>query len=145
LKEQTENLNLISEPPLEFIKDSANSGTYVFIYEGLSFEENAQQEFLKWVKKGNTLFISAEYTHIFDADTLNLKFKHDVHGDKVISYPEYNFANPNLKSPQPYVFERDESMNYFSKIDTVNQTVLGWTNFEKEDKEINFLRIPYGD
>lgn len=148
LKEQAEDFNLISEPPLDFIKDSAVSGTYVFVYDGVWFEDHAQEELLEWVEKGNTLFISAEYSHIFDADTLNLEFKHGIHGDKIISYPEYNFANPQLKSPQPYVFERDESINYFNKIDTLNHTVLGWTKFEKEDheisKQVNFLRVSHG-
>ncbi|HLS30708.1 MAG TPA: DUF4350 domain-containing protein [Flavobacteriaceae bacterium] len=148
LKEHTENLNLIGEPPLQFIRDSSISGTYMFIYEGIIFEKHSQEEFLEWVEKGNTLFISAVYSHIFDSDSLKLEFKHGIHGDNIINYKEYSFANPNLKSDEPYIFERDENLNYFSKIDTLNQTVLGYENFVKEDKEvfkeINFLRIPYG-
>lgn len=148
LKDHTENLNLISDPPLQFIKDSSISGTYMFIYEGLVFENHSQEEFLEWVEKGNVLFISAEFSHIFQSDTLNLKFKHGIHGDNIINYTEYSFANPKLKSEEPYRFERDESINYFYNIDAINHTVLGYTNFEKEDKdvfqEVNFIRIPYG-
>lgn len=149
LKEQAQHLNLIKQPPLEFIKDSTVSGTYIFINQGFSFGEHARKDFLQWVEKGNVLFLSAEYSQIFESDSLSLQFEYGIRGKNIINYPEYKFSNPNFKTVEPYIFPRDASISYFKKIDSLNQTVLGWTNFKDENKknyqeEINFLRIPYG-
>src|SRR5690625_2929256 len=149
LEEQANELQIIPKQPLEFIEDSTVYGTYMFMYEGVNFSESAQEKFLKWVEKVNTLVLSAEYSHIFDNDSLHLRFKYDIKGNDIINYPVFNFYNPELKNAEDFVFERDATLSYFNEIDSLNHLVLGWNNFKNanqllEPNEINFLKIPYG-
>lgn len=149
LKDNSAEINLINNSPYEFAKDSNKKGTYILIDRELFIGETATKALLDWVDQGNTLFLSAEYADFFDLDTLKTEYQIKFTKENITNYPTYNFANPNLKQSKNYSFISSSDLTYFSKIDTLEQTVLGWTSFRlggenSKKSEINFLEIPFG-
>lgn len=147
LKTQTDQFFLAEESPYHHLKDSTFSGNYILIDEELYFGETTLNQMLKWVEKGNTLFVAAAYSDLFDLDTLQLRIRGKTRTKSLLNYPEYNFFNEKLKAENPYVFKRNSSISYFHKIDTLQHIALGNTALKEENNqpEINFIKIPFGN
>src|SRR5699024_409230 len=65
------------------------------------------------------------------------------------SYPHYNLVNPALAPQRDYVFKHPQPVQYFSRLDTLEQVVLGEAKLEADstyqsDKQINFIKAPLG-
>lgn len=149
LKEQSKNFKIVDQPPYTFLQDSTRSGTYVFIDDKLMLNKTATQRLLDWVKKGNTLFIAANYTTLFDYDSLHLQQRKKMRRNSLINYPQFNLSNPELKADSGYVFKHNTGLHYFKQIDTLNQTVLGEAYLKKDSLnkskgEVNFIAVPLG-
>lgn len=110
----------IYKSPYLFLKDSTINGNYFFVDNNLNFGKEEFNELLKFVEKGNNVFISTNGANI---DTLNAKTK-NYNSTEFEEVYYHQIKNRNLNNEE-YYFDRDFDKLYFSKIDTANTTVLG--------------------
>ena len=130
--------------PYIYLQDSLRKGTYLFIDRAINFGKEEFVELMKFVERGNDVFISTKGINI---DTLNFK------ADRIISYnleekPFFKLVNRAFKNKE-YSFDR-QFFNYgFSEVDSLNTTVLGITGYLNEENErteeaVNFVKFNYG-
>ncbi len=135
---------------LKELKDSTKTISF-FINDGISFDKQASEALLKYVEKGNIVFISANYFYGNLSDTLNISVGTDSNG--LFKKPSLNsFINPSLKKNAKRFSDVIEN-SYFTKIDTLQAIALGTIEIDKNDKinndtipdiNINFIKMPYG-
>jgi len=149
LREEMSNLfpNKIEDvhtPPYIYLEDSTRVGTYFFVDEALNFGDSEFIRLLEFVERGNDVFIS---THGIQIDTLNFKTERLVSknlDEKVF----FKFKNKVFKGKE-YSFDRPFVNHVFTKIDTLNTTVLGITGYvnaqgERTEEGVNFVKFSYG-
>ncbi len=113
-------------------------GTFINISEANNIDDQSMEEILYFVSHGNYAFLSMKAFPKLLLDSLKIQLKTDF-------MPKENvtiwMANKKV-SPKKYIFNTGLS-DYFSKIDTLNTTVLGYQNSNKNKKQINFIEVPY--
>lgn len=140
----------ISIPPYEQLMDSLGDGTYFFVNDQVSFDKAEREKLLKWVGRGNTLFVSATSQSAMLLDTLGLELKNFYEQKTLVRKPLVNLTNPKLKAAQPYLMDKETSTSYFVKIDTAKTTVLGEYDIMRDadstlikEPKINFVKVPF--
>ncbi len=119
------------------VKDYRIKGTFLSISKNVDLDKESITEICTFVNHGNTAFISSEMIPNSLLDSLKLKMNSDFKFSDSI----YNWvANKKLGS-QKYKITEGVNNNYFSKIDTVNTTVLGYQN--GDSTRINFIKVDY--
>jgi hypothetical protein len=103
-----------------FHKDSVQEGNYIIIAKTINLNKFDFDELMKYIKAGNSVFMSAFDWRGYLADSLKIESRAE-YAKKNVSL---NFVNSKLKAPQNYVFNRDIANQYFSSIDTAKATVL---------------------
>ena len=131
-------------PPYEFLQDESKSGTYIFIDNALNFGDAEFKYIMKFVERGNDVFIS---THGFIIDTLNIKTTRLVTAN-IQEKPFFKMINRNFASKE-FLFDRTFVNQVFTIIDTLNTTVLSKTGYlnsagERTQEEINFIKLKFG-
>ena len=135
---------------LKELKDSTKTVS-LFINDGIAFDKQASGSLLKYVEKGNSVFISANYFYGELSDTLNISISTDMNG--LFKKPSLNsFTSPSLKKNERRFKDVIEN-SYFTKIDTLNTIALGIIKIEKDNKtkhdtipdtNINYIKVPFG-
>jgi len=140
----------VQVPPFEFLaKNETFQGTYVFINNSVQFEEAELHLILDWVAEGNTLFIASEDFEEQLRDTLHFDTRIHYGGFEVAQKQAHQIVNPKLKGKQPYPYQKDNSVGFFSKIDTLKSSVIAVINFPDADEEdqkevVSAIRTPFG-
>jgi len=137
-------IKTVNSPPYVYLEDSTRVGTYFFVDEALNFGDAEFLRLLKFVERGNDVFIS---THGMNIDTLNFETKRLVSknfDEKVI----FKLHNKAFKGKE-YSFDRPFVNQVFTKIDTLNSTILGISAYvnaegERTEEGINFIKYTYG-
>lgn len=134
----------VYQSPYLFLKDSINKGTYFFVDGKLNFGEEEFNELLKFVARGNDVFIA---TNDFNLDTLNVKTK-QLSTTAFEEKAYQNIVNKKLDANE-YHFDRDFPKAYFSNVDTLKTTVLGELLIKNEKDSIvshkpNFIKTEFG-
>jgi hypothetical protein len=93
LREQDLEIQDVDIPPFEFLEDTTLTGTYFFLNNSLSIDNNELKKILKWVGKGNTAFFIAESFSENILDTLNLKTNILVPREGISSKPLLNLTD----------------------------------------------------
>jgi hypothetical protein len=130
-----------------------NRTNYIFINNEFSPDALDMRELLDFVKKGNTVFLSANYileeledtlkfnsSSFFDEEILNQKadLNKGMYGwQKEV---KVNLYNPVLNDTTGYV-SKIRNNTYFSSFDTATVTVLGNVG----GKRVNFIKMPFGN
>jgi len=142
-----ERFEEIKIPPYEYLNEEPKNGTYFFLNNYVSFDDDELDDILNWVSKGNTLFISAYNFGGNLEDTLKVQLSSYISADGFKSRPALNLVNSNLKLEKALKFDQDLPAVYFEEIDTLNQVVLGTSTFRKKDAEekINFIKTGFGN
>lgn len=141
----------INQPPYEFLLDNDTiSGTYFFVNGAVSFDDSELDRILNWVSKGNTLFVSSKTISYNLLDTLSIETDNLVSLDDISTQPLVELVNKNLKTKHPYHYKRDTYNTYFSKVDTLQTSVLGVTQLYQDTLQIkkpklNYIKQPFGD
>ncbi|MFK5957759.1 MAG: DUF4350 domain-containing protein [Lutibacter sp.] len=138
---EIENIKI---PPYSYLEDTTHIGTYFFVDEAINFGNAEFLHLMKFVERGNEVFIS---THGMNIDTLNFETERLVSknlDEKVF----FKFKNKVFKGKE-YSFDRPFINQVFTKIDTLNTTVLGITGYvnaanERTEEGINFVKFSYG-
>jgi len=142
-----DSLKKIAVPPYEFLNstEADASGTYFFFNSSIGFDHSEGDLLLEWVAKGNTLFVSAHQISSRLKDTLNFELKSNIEFDGLSSAQNLNFYNPILKLEEDLYFDKQVAKVYFSKIDTLQHEVLGYTRYKQNgNRNINFIRSKFG-
>lgn len=145
-----DNLIQITQPPFEALQ-SADSlhGTYFFVNNDVLFGKAELNSLLDWTSKGNTLFIASGSFDEQLQDTLNFETSALFADFGETPKQVHQLLNPNLKSNTTYTFSKDDYAIYFSKIDTLNTTLIGQVDYPVEDgsdtqKHFNVIQQNFG-
>ncbi|MDY8137409.1 DUF4350 domain-containing protein [Aquimarina sp. 2201CG5-10] len=140
----------INIPPYEFLSDNDTiSGTYFFVNGSVSFDEIELNKVLNWVEKGNTLFVSAKGISNNLLDTLQIEVDNILKYDDISTKPIVELTNKQLKTTDPYLYDRDTYNPYFSKLDTLKTTAIGIMQLYNDtlrikDPKINYISQDFG-
>lgn len=132
------------KPPYLYLKDSTLTGTYFFVDNAINFGKDELYRLMNFVKRGNDVFIA---THGINIDTLGFKTRRLVSknlDDKVF----FKFNNKAFNNKE-FSFDKDFNNQVFTKIDTANTTILGFTGYlnnqnKRTEKGVNFVKYKYG-
>lgn len=134
----------IDKNPYQFLSetDVDFNSNLLFINNYLHFDEEELGELLNYVDRGNNVFLSASDFSQTLKDTLKIDIytQRNFTEDSVMA----QMANPNFKK-QEFIYTRGVFKSYFSSIDTIKTTVLGYFKKEvDEPQRINFIKVPIG-
>ncbi|SNR31402.1 DUF4350 domain-containing protein [Lutibacter flavus] len=137
-------IKTVDIPPYIYLGDSTRVGTYFFADEALNFGDAEFLRLIEFVERGNDVFIS---THGMDIDTLNFETERLVSknlDEKVF----FKLLNKAFKGKE-CSFDRPFSNQVFTKVDTLNTTILGITGYVNEanqrtEEGINFVKTSFG-
>ncbi|MCG2430172.1 DUF4350 domain-containing protein [Aequorivita xiaoshiensis] len=136
----------IDKDPYLFLVDSTynQNSAYIFINEELNFDKRQTQILLKYVEKGNTVFISSRsYGNILqDTLKINLHTSYSVLEEEVTP----TFFSPSLKEKQLPKFKKGIFKTSFTAIDTLKTKALGYYDSNKDKlDDLNFIKVKYGN
>ena len=126
------------------VVDSLVQEDYTDSYEGTIIsisnyiDAQSANQLLKFVSKGNSVFISdTEFDKVLQ-DSLKFKMEYEMQIEDTLQVWSANkkYNNPKFK------FEKGASYHYFSSIDTLKTTVLGYQG-DGKNKEVNFIKVPF--
>jgi len=116
------------------------TGTYILIDQQANIDNTSAQELLDFASHGNDIFISSNYFPPKFQDSLHFHL-HNNYNFK--GKAELSFTNPRLLNDS-ITIEKGISNIYFSEIDTLNTTVLGYQKLA-DSAYVNFIKVPWGD
>ena len=130
--------------PYVKLKDTTFRGTYVFINDYINFGKEELNALLKFVERGNDVFIATSGANI---DSLHLATK-NIETNLFNEIIKLQILNPNLESATVHFENKDLKLG-FKEVDTSKTEALGKIgvydsddNLEKE--EVNFIRYRHG-
>ncbi|TXG39132.1 DUF4350 domain-containing protein [Seonamhaeicola maritimus] len=137
----------IKVTPYEYFDDLYNwedstyntSGSFMLIQDFTEVDEVSAQELLDFTSHGNDVFIASNYPpqKILDTLSIDIKNQYDFKGKA-----QLNFANPTFKKDS-ITIEKGLSNYYFSELDSLATTVLGYQKFDSINR-INYVKIEHG-
>ncbi|TPG41645.1 DUF4350 domain-containing protein [Flavobacterium pectinovorum] len=114
-------------------------GTFLNISEANNIDDQSIKELFYFVSHGNNAFLSMkEFPRVLlDSLKLNSIFRFGIPNSNSIW-----LANKKV-STKKYHLTEGVGDSYFSKIDTLNTTVLGYQSYQPKQKHINFIKVAY--
>ncbi|WP_412464332.1 DUF4350 domain-containing protein [Flavobacterium mekongense] len=113
-------------------------GTLFHVCDTYIIDDESTKEMFYYVSHGNNAFLSVERLPEIFTDSLNIKLDADFNFK---SQTNCWMANPNL-GQQKYDLSKGGNNTYFSSIDTLTTTILGYQS-GKDNKRVNFIKVPY--
>jgi len=120
------------------VKNYKIKGTILNICDEYIIDEQSTKELFYFVSHGNTAFLSVQNLPKIFTDSLKIKTKSDF---DLTNTMDFWLANASVGT-QKYDLNKGAGIFYFSNIDTLTITVLGYQGTEK-DKRVNFIKVPY--
>ncbi|MDQ6469149.1 DUF4350 domain-containing protein [Flavobacterium sp. LHD-80] len=124
--------------PDTLVEDYRIKGTFLNIAADGDIDEQSVKELFYFVSRGNNAFLSMRNFPKILLDSLKLEVQTDL---KRYSNTAIWVANQKI-SGKKYAFKQSVE-DYFSKIDTLETTVLGYQSKEKKEKHVNFIKVRY--
>lgn len=142
---KNQKIEKINISPYEYFYDKYNydtlvnnytvKGSFLNISEYATIDDQSIKEICDFVSHGNNAFLSSKIFSNKLLDSLNLK----MNGEYKYKDSIYNWlANPKL-GIQKYKIIENVGDNYFSRIDTLNTTVLGYQS--GDSTRVNFIKV----
>jgi hypothetical protein len=119
------------------INDYRIKGTFLNISRTPNLDDQSVSEICSFVRHGNNAFLSSETLPNGLLDSLHLKMDSEYHYSDSI----YNWVANKKLGNQKYKITEGVNNNYFSKIDTLNTTILGYQN--GDSTRVNFIKVDY--
>jgi hypothetical protein len=142
-----DTLQTINVTPYEFFDDYYNydtlvnaystNGTFVAINNYPNIDDQSVQELLYFASQGNSIFLSMKTLPQMLLDSLKLDYRSDF---ELTDNTALWFTNENLGT-EKYNLVEGLGSNYFSSIDTLNTTILGYQGTDKAFA--NYIKVPY--
>lgn len=117
-------------------------GTFFYVNSYNAIDEQSMEEIMVFVSRGNTAFISSGDFSYKLLDSLRVETEY--HKYSPINDSTYISLADSRWSKDKINVTVGSTDIYFSKIDTLNTTVLGYQSKDKE-KQVNFIKVPYRD
>ena len=114
-------------------------GTFFNISEYGQIDDQSITELFYFVSHGNSAFLSMKTFPQSLLDSLKIEINTSFPNEKVNSVW---MANKTLNSKKYKIAQEEIGNYYFSKIDTLMTTVLGYQGNQTK-KQINFIKVPY--
>jgi hypothetical protein len=134
--------------PYEFLDSKYNEdtlvetysvkGTFINISQQNNLDDQSAKEILYFVSHGNNAFLSM--TNFPKTLLDSLKFEYS---SNLLQTKDASVWMANKKLSSKIYKSTSDIADYFSKIDTLNTTVLGYEGNPKYKKNINFIKVPY--
>jgi hypothetical protein len=141
-KKPVERISTVT--PYEFLDSKYNDdtlvenykikGTFINISEANTIDEQSIKEIFYFVSHGNSAFLSMKSFPQYLLDTLKVEVKSDF------QYEGNTTVFTTSKKTKKYKFAQQVD-DYFSKIDTLNTSVLGYQG--SKPRHINYIKVPY--
>lgn len=126
----------------QLFDDEAEKSTYFFLNNYILLGNESCDDLLDYVDNGNTVFMASHSFPNRLKDTLNFDVSHVF---KIETELILELANKNL-SRTKYNYDKGVEKAFFTELDSATTTVLGYSKVDfTENKEINFVKIKYGD
>lgn len=142
-----DTINPITVTPYEYfnnrtpliINEAAKSkkSTFLAINEFNNFDDESVEELLHFSSQGNTVFLSMKSLPQMLLDSLKIDFLSNF---EINNTTAVWFSNEKL-GIEKYNVVAGLGSNYFSKIDTLSNTILGYQGTDKAFA--NFIKVPY--
>ncbi len=134
----------IEIPPYIYLKDSTRNGTYFFVDEKLSFGDAEFLRLMKFVERGNDVFISTKGMMI---DTLNVKTERLI-STNIDEKVFFKLLNKVFKGKE-FTFDRSFENHIFKSVDTLNTKIMGITGYVNQNNQrteigANFIQVKHG-
>ncbi len=113
-------------------------GTILNVCDEYVIDDESTKELFYFVSHGNDAFLSVENLPKIFTDSLKIEIEPKFELSKEVNCW---LANPNLGNKK-YTLNLGARSLCFSKIDTLNTTVLGYQGTD-EKKYVNFIKVPY--
>ncbi|MBF4491949.1 DUF4350 domain-containing protein [Flavobacterium sp. MR2016-29] len=120
------------------VEDYKIKGTFFNISEYGAIDDQSVKELFYFVSRGNSVFLSMRSFPQILLDSLKLDVQSNLPS---LNSTSIWMANKKV-STKKYLFKQSVE-DYFSKIDTLNTTVLGYQSTTKNEKHINFIKVRY--
>lgn len=135
----------VTRDPFEFLSSEnlEENSTYFFVNPEVFFDKRQSEKLLDYVSEGNTVFISSRNIAGDFIDSLKVKgfVNYKIREEKI--YPE--FYNSSLKSDSLFGFDQAVYKAWFSEIDTLKTTALGYYNNKNSTtKSLNYISVEFG-
>lgn len=112
-------------------------GTFLAVNNFPAFDDKSLSELLEFSSKGNTVFLSMKTIPQMLLDSLKVEFRSDFN---LTENSAIWLTNEKLGSEKYNLIEGLGS-NYFSEIDTLKTTILGYQGVDQA--YANFIKVPY--
>lgn len=113
-------------------------GTFINISSQNNIDDQSIKEIMYFVSHGNNAFLSMASFPPPLLDSLKIKYNSNF---RTTDSASVWMANKNL-SKKTYT-STSEIIDYFTKFDTLNTTVLGYHGNPKKKGNVNFIKVPY--
>src|SRR5690606_27859190 len=135
----------IDTDPYQFLTEGnyTQNSAYIFINDDLFFDERQTDEILKYAENGNTVFISSRSIGYIFGDSLKIESTSNYNILEEEIHPK--FFSPTLKQDSLPAYKKGVFKTYFTKIDTLKTTALGY--YDREDSaigELNYVKVNFG-
>ncbi|HEY9195182.1 MAG TPA: DUF4350 domain-containing protein, partial [Mucilaginibacter sp.] len=107
-----------------FHSDTLVTGSYIIISKKITLNKFDFEELVKYLGKGNSVFMSAFGWGGYLADSLQID-SHTVYDTNKVSV---SFSNKKIKPAFKYTFNHDIANQYFNSLDTAKATVISKNN-----------------
>jgi len=114
----------------------SSGGNYLLIAKTIDINKFDFTEMVKYMRAGNSVFISCFNLKGFITDTLQLSIDFEYNKGNA----RQNFTNNQIKTDTGYVFNRDIGDQYFSLLDTTRATVIA----KNENDHATFVSFKFG-
>lgn len=131
--------------------DSTKASNYFFVNDNIDLDKQETNQLLKYVARGNSVFIAASSFSYFLKDTLNIEidYEYTLLEDTVsVDLTHKDFKN------EIFLFSRGTNKAHITSIDTVNTTILGHLKYEQKNeltgtieevvRKPNFIKTNFG-
>lgn len=143
LKKVTNTIYEYFEPLYNYdslVNNYSERGTILSISEYSLIDDQSTQELLYFVSHGNSAYLSSKSFSKILMDSLKFETNNEMIFNKEI---KFSLANKKLDTKK-YNFDIGAGSYYFSKIDTLTTTILGYQE-SGNNKYANFIKVPHGN
>lgn len=132
---------IVDEAPYDHTNQNLGEGeVYLLIAGAAPLSPTDLKALLKYVERGNTLFLATTQMGRPLMDTLKIKIGGLANPFSQLDTGGVNLVNPALRSSKPYLMEGAMLNGYFSRTDSTKVTLLG----TDREGNANYIRMKWG-
>jgi len=132
------------EPVYNVVSDhDFKNASYIIVAPEVSLQNEDVDKLIKFVNKGNDVFICASLFSEKMSKKLHIKIGYENSDSTAFEQSkkvDTRLLNPSLDTSYAYTFDKEICSNYFNEFDTTKAIILGRNNYGHS----NFIKYPMG-